>query len=225
MYKHRKKWASSSFSSSIIFWVDIRMSSQSQRERTNITGESTNHFRRNLLVLWPQNMKDFMIREFLPQFFSASPAWSLTPSILPPSQDIATNASPLSPFLIYLGPDLIWHCVAYTPLSIKYWNMFCQSLDLGISRICSSNFIFSNPAIMLLFPFLICSESNLSPMFNNLLLCFYRNLEPLHLILCSSLFYCTLYFPQVSNFPSSLPLPWSKCPKCCQQACFLRVNF
>lgn len=115
VHKHRKEWASSSFSSSIIVWIYISMSSQGQRERANIRGEWVSHFRRNLLALWPQTRKDFMIREFLPQFFSTSSAWSLISSVFPPSHDMVTNVCPL--FLLFsssLGPDLTTLCCLYS---------------------------------------------------------------------------------------------------------------
>lgn len=71
VHKHRKEWK-------YLPSAHPSLSDLHQNELTgpkgkaNIRGEWVSHFRRNLLALWPQTRKDFMIREFLPQFFSTS---------------------------------------------------------------------------------------------------------------------------------------------------------
>ena len=115
-----------SFSSFIIFWVYVRTSLQSQGERTDITGDSGNHFRRNIFVFWSQNVRDNMTRKVLPQFLSALLAWPLAPPVFLPFSSCGYKwASPFFPlFSLYLGPDPSCYCPAYTPLPKKYWNMF-----------------------------------------------------------------------------------------------------
>lgn len=67
--KHRKKCTPFSFFQLIHHLLGLR-----QNELTEPKGKdkhnkgSMNHFRRNLFVLWPQNVKDFTVREFPPQF-------------------------------------------------------------------------------------------------------------------------------------------------------------
>lgn len=81
------------------------MSSQNQRERTDFTGESVNHFREHLRMLWPQNVEEMLVRKVLPQFLLESLAWSLTPQGLPPPCDATTKVCLpfLSPFLFLSG--------------------------------------------------------------------------------------------------------------------------
>lgn len=184
-----------SFSSSIIFWVYIRMSSRSQKERTDLTGESMNHFRRNLHMLCPPNVEDILVREVLPQFLSVSLAWSLTPPVFAPSHDATTNVHLpfLSPFF-YLGPDITWHCLASTTLLMKYWLLIPWFKDFYNLFYFPFNFIFFHPLIILLFPFLICSEGSISLCF---WICYHTSTktESLHLIPCLSPFYSILYLP------------------------------
>lgn len=166
--KSRRSWSGRnehhlpSFSSSIIFWVYVRMSSRSQKERTDLTGESMNHFRRNLHMLWPQNVGGYPGKGS-----SASVPLNIIGLVTHPTSVCPflwcnhKCAPPLfSPFL-YLGPDLTRHYLASTTPLMEYvllipwlknfYNLFCFPF----------NFVFFN-LVVLLFPFWICSEGSIS---------------------------------------------------------------
>lgn len=185
-----------SFSSSIIFWVYISMSSRSQRGSTDLTGESMNHFRRNLHMLWPQNMEDNLVREVLRRFLSVSLAWPLTYQCLPLL--MVWLQMYISPFFLlfsfYLVPDLTWHCLVSTILLIKYVLLVPWLKNFYNLFYFPFHFIFFNPVIMFLFAFLICSEGSISLSF----WIYYHTptkTESLHLIPCWSLFYSILHLP------------------------------
>lgn len=144
-----------------------------------------------------------------------------------PSLDVATNGPAfLSPSLFVSGskPELPLSClysssqeilkyVLLTPWFRYFYNLFYFP----------SNRIFFQSINHAAVPFLNLFRT--FPLFLNLPLCFYNVWSPFPTYLgCVS---CTVPFicPQVNNLPSSLPFPWNNCPKCCQRALFLKVNF
>lgn len=145
----------SSFSSSIILCVYIRMSLQNQRERTGITRDSASFQKQSFNILVPKCEGYHDKASSSSVFLSIIGLVTYHTNVLPHLMMWLYMDVPfLSPFAFLSGswPEL--NCFAYSSLSMKYWNMLLIPwfrYFYNLSFLFSSNCIFSNPSIMWLF--------------------------------------------------------------------------